>query len=249
MRKLPKCHGIIPARYSSTRFPGKPLADILGKPMYWHVYDRARQCSELSDVILATDDERIRDSAKALKVPVVMTRKDHPSGTDRVLEAAEIVKVEEEAIVVNIQGDEPTLHPEMLTRLLRPFVSAEIQVTTLAKRIDRAESESPARVNVVLSKSGKGLYFSRSIIPYLGAEGVEAKYYEHVGLFGFRMNMLREFVALGPSPLEVVEKLEMLRLIENDIPIQVEITEHTSMCVDYPEDLEIVTKILREETG
>ena len=91
MRKLPKCYGIIPARYSSTRFPGKPLADILGKPMYWHVYDRARQCSELSDVILATDDERIRDSAKALKVPVVMTRKDHPSGTDRALEAAEII--------------------------------------------------------------------------------------------------------------------------------------------------------------
>jgi 3-deoxy-manno-octulosonate cytidylyltransferase (CMP-KDO synthetase) len=249
MSKLPKSYGIIPARYKSARFPGKPLADILGKPMFWHVYDRARQCSELAEVILATDDERIRSAAAELKVPVVMTRDDHPSGTDRVLEAAKLINVDEDAIVVNIQGDEPTLHPEMLTKLLRPFVSAEVQVTTLAKKISRAESESPARVNVVLSKSGKGVYFSRSQIPYPGDEVVEAEYYEHVGLFAFRMNMLEEFVALGPSSLEITEKLEMLRLIENDIPIQVEITEHTSMCVDYPEDLEIVTRILLGERG
>ncbi len=249
MNELPKCYGIIPARYSSTRFPGKPLADILGKPMFWHVYDRARQCTDLSDVILATDDERIRSAAEALEIPVVMTRNDHHSGTDRVLEAAELLRVNENAIVVNIQGDEPTLHPAMLTKLVRPFITSEVQVTTLAKRIDRTESENPARVNVALSKSGKGLYFSRSLIPYPGDEGGGAEYYEHIGLYGFRMNMLKKFVALGPSPLEIAEKLEMLRLIENDIPIHVEITEHASMCVDYPADIEIVTKFLLGETG
>ena len=246
MSKLPKCYGIIPARYKSTRFPGKPLANILGKPMFWHVYDRARQCTELSDVILATDDERIKSAAEALTVPVVMTRTDHPSGTDRILEAAERVKLDEEAIVVNIQGDEPTLNPDMLTKLVQPFVSPEIQVTTLAKIISREESQAPERVNAVLSKSGRGLYFSRSVIPY-PSNDKETEYYEHVGLYAFRMDMLRRFVALGPSSLEVTEKLEMLRLIENDIPIHVEITEHASMCVDYPEDIEIVTGILLEE--
>jgi 3-deoxy-manno-octulosonate cytidylyltransferase (CMP-KDO synthetase) len=249
MIELPKCYGIIPARYGSTRFPGKPLAPILNKPMFWHVYDRARQCTELVDVILATDDERIRSAAEELDVPVVMTRNDHPSGTDRVLEAAESLQLDEHAIVVNIQGDEPTLHPAMLTKLVRPFLSSEVQVTTLAKRIDRVESESPARVNVALSKSGKGLYFSRSLIPYPGAEWGTAEYYEHIGLYAFRMNMLKRFVALGPSPLEITEKLEMLRLIENDIPIHVEVIEHASMCVDYPEDIEVVTRMLLEETG
>jgi 3-deoxy-manno-octulosonate cytidylyltransferase (CMP-KDO synthetase) len=128
-------------------------------------------------------------------------------------------------------------------------VSSEVQVTTLAKRINRLESESPARVNVALSKSGKGLYFSRSPIPYSSGEGVEAEYYEHIGLYAFRMNMLKKFVVLGPSPLEITEKLEMLRLIENDIPIHVEVTEHVSMCVDYPEDIAAVTRILLGETG
>jgi 3-deoxy-manno-octulosonate cytidylyltransferase (CMP-KDO synthetase) len=243
MSKLQKCYGIIPARYPSTRFPGKPLADILGKPMFWHVYDRATRSPELTRVVLATDDHRIREAAEELDVPVVMTREDHPSGTDRVLEAAELIGVDDNAIVVNIQGDEPTLHPEILTTLVRPFASSEIQVATLAKKISREESEQPSRVNVVLSESGKGMYFSRSLLPYHGGEE-EADYYEHVGLFAFRMKMLRKFVALGPSPLERAEKLEMLRLIENDIPIQVEITEHTSMCVDYPEDLEIVKQFL-----
>jgi 3-deoxy-manno-octulosonate cytidylyltransferase (CMP-KDO synthetase) len=248
MTTPPGCCGIIPARYGSTRFPGKPLAEILGKPMFWHVYDRAKQCPELSEVILATDDERIEAAARALDVPVVMTRSDHPSGTDRVLEAAQMLKVHDEAVVLNIQGDEPTLHPDMLTTVLSPFASNDIQVATLAKRISRMESEGPNRVNVVLSKSGKGLYFSRTMIPH-AVEGEEGIYYEHVGLYAFRMRMLRKFVTLGPSPLELIEKLEMLRLIENDIPIQVEITEHASMCVDYPEDVEIAERILLNERG
>lgn len=246
MKSLPKCYGIIPARYESTRFPGKPLAEILGKPMFWHVYDRARQCPELSEVMLATDDERIESAAKALNVPVVMTRDDHPSGTDRVLEAAMILQVPEKAVVVNIQGDEPTLEPEMLTRLVQPFASPQIQVTTLARRIDRSQSESPDQVNVVFSRSGKGLYFSRSLIPYPG-EGGTTGYYQHVGLYAYRLEILKRFVALGPSPLEITEKLEMLRLIENDIPIQVEITKHESVSVDRPEDIDVVERILTEK--
>ncbi len=247
MNDLPKCYGIIPARYKSTRFPGKPLALILGKPMFWHVYHAASQCPELSEVILATDDDRIRSAAEALKIRVVMTRADHPSGTDRVLEAAKVLQVPKEAVVVNVQGDEPTLEPDMLTKLVRPFVSPEIQVTTLAKRIDRAASEAPDRVNVVFSKSGKGLYFSRSLIPYPGEEGA-AEYYEHVGLYAFRLQALEKFVALGPSPLEITEKLEMLRLIENDMTIHVEITEHISMCVDRPEDIRVAERILMEKS-
>lgn len=248
MNRLPKCYGIIPARYKSTRFPGKPLAQILGKPMFWHVYNRASQCRELSKVILATDDDRIRSAAEVLKIPVVMTREDHPSGTDRVLEAAKILQVPKEAVVVNIQGDEPTLEPDMLTKLVRPFAFPQIQVTTLAKRIDRAQSEAPDQVNVVFSKSGKGLYFSRSLIPYPG-EGRKAEYYEHVGLYAFRLEILERFVALGPSLLEITEKLEMLRLIENDIPIHVEITEHTGVCVERPEDIRIAERILMEKSG
>jgi 3-deoxy-manno-octulosonate cytidylyltransferase (CMP-KDO synthetase) len=244
MNNLPKCYGIIPARYQSARFPGKPLADILGKPMFWHVFDRARQCPELSKVILATDDNRIASAAKALNVPIIMTRDDHPSGTDRVLEAAELLQIPEDAIVVNIQGDEPALEPAMLTKLVRPFSAPEIQVTTLAHKIDKAEAQSPDRVNVVLSKKGKGLYFSRSLIPY-PCSGQEVDFYEHVGLYAFRMNMLKHFVALGPSRLETTEQLEMLRLLENDIPIHVEITDQPSMCVDHPEDIKIVTRILR----
>jgi 3-deoxy-manno-octulosonate cytidylyltransferase (CMP-KDO synthetase) len=216
--------------------------------MFWHVYDRARQCPELSEIVLATDDNRIRSAAEAMEVPVVMTRGDHVSGTDRVLEAATILQVPKEAVVVNIQGDEPTLAPGALTKLIRPLVTPSIQVTTLAKRSDRLACEHPDRVNVVISKSGKGLYFSRSLIPYPGREGA-VEYYEHVGLYAFRLETLEEFVALGPSPLEMAEKLEMLRLIENEIPIHVEITDHVSMCVDRPEDIAVAERILMEKDG
>ncbi|MBW2265825.1 MAG: NTP transferase domain-containing protein, partial [Deltaproteobacteria bacterium] len=121
MKRLPKCYGIIPARYGSTRFPGKALALIRGKPMFWHVFERARQCPELSNVVLATDDERIAGAAKELDVPVLMTRKDHPNGTSRVMEAAEALGIPQDAVVVNIQGDEPVLNPAMLTELVLPF--------------------------------------------------------------------------------------------------------------------------------
>ena len=245
MNKLPKCYGIIPARYGSTRFPGKPLADILGKPMFWHVYKRASECPQLSNIVLATDDHRIASEAKKLKIPVINTRDDHPSGTDRVLEAAELLHVPDDAVVVNIQGDEPALDSSILTELIRPFISSNVQVTTLARKIDTKEAKNPDRVKVVFSKSGRALYFSRALIPYYHSEQRHG-FYGHIGLYAFRMNILRQFVELGPSGLEITEKLEQLRLLENDIPVHVVITKYQSIGVDRPEDLKIVSRILEK---
>ncbi len=245
MTNLPKCFGIIPARYGSKRFPGKPLVNILGKPMFWHVYHRAVQCPLFSQIVLATDDQRIVAAAENHRIPVIFTRDDHPSGTDRVLEAAEIIGVAKSAVVVNIQGDEPALEPDMLTELIRPFANSKVKVTTLAKKIDVQEAENPDRVKVVVATNGNALYFSRSPIPY-GSNSTNRKFYGHIGLYAFRMNVLKKFVGLGTSRLEKIEKLEQLRLLENGIPIHVVITEHQSIGVDRPEDVETVSRILEQ---
>ncbi len=246
MNKLPKCYGIIPARYGSTRFPGKPLAKILGKPMFWHVFERARRCPELSRIVLATDDERIVSAAKELEVPVLMTRDDHPSGTDRVLEAAVLLRAPKDAVVVNIQGDEPALDPAMLTDLVSPFTDPEVRVTTLARKIDLKEAKNPDRVKVVFAKDGRALYFSRSPIPH-PRDGHRGEFYGHIGLYAFRMSILEQFVVLNPSRLETIEKLEQLRLLENGIPIHIVVTDHRSIGVDRPDDIKTVSKILMEE--
>ena len=248
MNTLPRCYGNIPCRYRSVRFPGKPLAEIFGKPMFWHVYERARRCPELIRVVLATDDSRIFDSAQALQVPVVMTREDHPSGTDRVLEAALSLNVEDDAVIVNIQGDEPALEPAILTELLFPFQTPGVQVTTLAREITAAEAQNPDRVKAVFSGDGTALYFSRAPIPYRQS-GQFTPYYVHIGIYAFRLPSLQRFVTLNRSPLEVTEKLEQLRLLENKIPIHIVVTEHLSMGVDRPEDIPIVCKIMSENRG
>ena len=245
MNKLPQCYGIIPARYQSARFPGKPLAEIAGRPMIWHVFDQARQCPELSSVVLATDDDRIRSVAEKYEIPVVMTRADHPSGTDRVREAARKMDLPADAVVINIQGDEPVLEPAMLTELVRPFSKPEVVVTTLARKIDSREAASPDQVKVVLAQNSTALYFSRSPIPY-HRDAQKDKYYGHIGLYAFRMPALEKFVALDQSRLEITEKLEQLRLLENNIPLHIVLTEHKSIGVDRPEDLERVSKIILE---
>jgi len=242
----PKCYGIIPARYDSTRFPGKPLAMILGKPMFRHVFERAIQCRELSKVVLATDDERIRRAAEAQDVPVLMTRSDHPNGTSRVMEAARILKIPEEAVVVNIQGDEPLLKPPMVSQLVSPFEDATIEATTLAREIDRDRAQRPDQVKVVFSTSGRALYFSRRPIPGY-REKTNIRFFGHIGLYAFRLRTLRTFVSLKPTPLEVSENLEQLRLLENDIAIHVVVTPHDSVGVDQPEDIETVEKLLGAE--
>ncbi len=249
MTSLPECRGIIPCRYASTRFPGKPLAKIGDMPMFWHVYHRASRCPELSSVTIATDDPRIEAAANALNVPVIMTRADHPSGTDRVLEAAMKLNIADNAVVVNIQGDEPALHPEMISRLTRPFEDPGVCVTTLARPIDARSAENPDQVKVVLDCNNDALYFSRARIPHPrenSKEGEKARFLGHIGLYAFRMDTLKQFVTLPMGRLEQIEKLEQLRLLENRIPIRVVETRLTSFGVDRPEDIEKVRPLIEK---
>lgn len=242
MNKI-KYYGVIPARYASTRFPGKPLVDIKGKPMFWHVYNQSKKCPELTCVVLATDDERIAKKAKELDVPFIMTREDHPSGTDRVLEAALKMDIDENSVVVNIQGDEPALDPAMLSELLKPFENKDVEVTTLAAKMEADDAQNPDRVKVIFDKNGKALYFSRSVIPH-PRDNAKTDYYGHIGLYAFRMKTLKKFVELGKSHLENTEKLEQLRLLENGISIHVAVTEHKSIGVDRPDDLNVINEII-----
>jgi 3-deoxy-manno-octulosonate cytidylyltransferase (CMP-KDO synthetase) len=246
MKKLPKCYGIIPARYRSKRFPGKPLVEILGKPMICHVYERAKQCTDLSAVVLATDDHRIRTAAETWNVPVVMTRDDHRSGTDRVLEAANKLKLSADAVVVNIQGDEPALEPAMLSELIQPFCTTQVKITTLACKIEPQDAANPDRVKVVFARDGTALYFSRSPIPHHRNQHTII-YYGHIGIYAFRMQALQHFVSLNQSRLEHIEKLEQLRLLENRIPMHIVETEYQSIGVDRPEDIPKVIKIMQKQ--
>lgn len=236
-------YGIIPARQASSRFPGKPLADIWGYPMFWHVYTRARQASQISSVILATDSKSIQDKAKQLDVPCIMTRSDHRSGTDRVYEAAKRLQVEPHAIIINIQGDEPALESTMLDLLIFPFREQHVQVSTLATPISLERMHSPHQVKVVTASNGDALYFSRAPIPYCRDEGPVSAL-GHIGIYAFRMEALERFVSLPPSSLEETEKLEQLRFLENRIPIRVIRTQYQSHGVDTPEDLEVIRKLL-----
>ena len=244
MKKPVQAHGIIPARYASTRFPGKPLADILGKPMFWHVWRRASLCPELASVTLATDDERILKTAGQLGVPALMTPADLDSGTDRVFRAAELLKLPEEAVVINIQGDEPVLDPGALTELIAAFGEATVQAATLAYPVDAETAASPDMVKAVLDEQGDSLYFSRARIPF-DREGEGAAYWAHIGIYAFRLTTLRRFTLLPRSGLERVEQLEQLRLLENRIPLRVVKTARGSLGVDRPEDLAKVIQILK----
>ena len=246
MSKLPKCYGIIPARYGSTRFPGKPLAKILGKPMFWHVFERAKKCRELSQIILATDDKRISLAAKKLGVPVAMTRKDHTSGTDRVLEAAELIQVPEDAIIVNIQGDQPLFHTSVVSHLIKPLLEdRSIPMTTLKWKItDPDDIENPNHVKVVTDRQGFALYFSRYPLPFFRDEKSSQTHYKHLGFYCFRMEFLLEFTRLTEGELEAAERLEQLRALEHGFKIKVLETPFNSIEVDVPEDIEKVEEAL-----
>ncbi len=244
-------YAIIPARYKSSRFEGKPLADINGKPMFWHVYNQACK-ADLKAVYLATDDIRIEEAAKKYDVPCIMTRDDHESGTDRIFEAASKLNVPNDAVVINIQGDEPLLNPSMINELTAPFSSkTETKVTTLAHKLntsaDKERFLSPNTVKIVLDSNFDALYFSRSPIPYTrDSENTQhSDFYAHIGIYAFRYDILKLFTSLQPSTLEEKEKLEQLRLLENNVQIHVVITKHSSFGVDTPKDLEKAKKLMQ----
>lgn len=241
---LPEAHGIIPSRYASARFPGKPLTMLKGRPMFWHVWNRARRCPRLASVTLATDDDRIRNAARALEVPVVMTDTRHQSGTDRVYEAARLLGLSPDSVVVNIQGDEPALEPAALSELVAVFADPAVQAATLAHLLDPADLTRPDKVKVVRAANGDALYFSRAAIPYARDGERIAPALGHIGLYAFTMRTLERFVSLPPSRLERTEKLEQLRLLENGIPLRVVLTERAFPGVDHAEDVARVLPLL-----
>jgi 3-deoxy-manno-octulosonate cytidylyltransferase (CMP-KDO synthetase) len=239
-----KFHVIIPARYASTRFPGKPLADLAGKPMVVHVCERAAK-SGAASVHVATDDKRIFDVVKAHGHRAIVTRADHPSGTDRLAEAANKLKLKDGEIVVNVQGDEPLISPKLIAQVARILTSRKkASVSTACHAIhDAASLGNPNVVKVAMDAEGYALYFSRSRIPY-PREG-EVPCYRHAGIYGYRVGFLKKYSRLKPAPLEKAEALEQLRVLWHGFRIAVAVSEtEIPPGVDTPQDLEAVRKIL-----
>ncbi len=237
---------VIPARYASTRLPGKPLLDIAGMPMIQHVYQRACE-SEANSVVIATDDERIRRTAEAFGAQVVMTRADHQSGTDRIQEVAAILGLSAQAVVVNVQGDEPLIPPATINQVaanLRKFTDAGIS-SLFHTLHDAAELLNPNAVKVVTDAQGYALYFSRSPLPWQDTEPVHGK--RHVGIYAYRVATLNQFVTWPRSLLEVSERLEQLRAMHHGVRIIMdEAAQRVPAGVDTPEDLEAVRQFLTD---
>jgi 3-deoxy-manno-octulosonate cytidylyltransferase (CMP-KDO synthetase) len=242
-----KILGVIPARFSSSRFPGKVLARIGSKTMLQLVYERASAARYLTRTLIATDDERIREVARSFGAPVRMTRPDHLSGTDRV---AEVASAEDAAIVVNIQGDEPLIDPAAIDAAILPLAhDPEIVMGTLKKKIeDPREVGDPNVVKVVTNHAGDAVYFSRCPIPY-SRDGLPTAHYKHVGLYVYRRDFLLGYPALPVGPLEQAERLEQLRALENGYPVRVVETDYESLGVDTPQDLEKVARLFEASIG
>ena len=242
--------GIIPARYASTRFPGKPLADMKGKYMIQRVYEQA--CKVLDRVCVATDDERIFNAVRSFGGQVVMTSDRHRSGTDRCFEAYTNLGGGEE-VVINIQGDEPFIKPEQIESLIACFDSPQTQIATLVRPFEATEGyealANPNSPKVVMNERHEALYFSRSIIPYL--RGVEPEqwlsqhvYYKHIGMYGYRADVLGEITRLPQSSLELAESLEQLRWLQNGYTVKVGITTQETIGIDTPADLQKAISLL-----
>jgi 3-deoxy-manno-octulosonate cytidylyltransferase (CMP-KDO synthetase) len=245
-----KTIGIIPARYASTRFPGKPLHPIAGKPLIQHVVERCREASALADVIVATDDERIAKVAAEF-CTVEMTRADHSTGTDRIAEVTARLDCD---AVVNVQGDEPLIAPAVIDAVASALVDAEM--TTAATAVNNiSELEDSNAVKVVVSATGRALYFSRRTIPFLRDLSEESPsqqlsafpFLKHLGIYGYRRETLQRLVGFAPSPLEQAERLEQLRALENDIAIAVCKVDYDAIGVDVPEDVQRVEALLAEQ--
>lgn len=241
--------GIIPARYASTRFPGKPLINIEGKSMIQRVYEQAKKTKILSQVIVATDDSRIEEHVKSFGGSVVMTSENHQSGTDRCFEA--IQKFSSNAdVVINIQGDEPFIRPEQIDLIASCFDSPKTQIATLVKKITTNEELFNTNIpKVILNKNKEAVLFSRQTFPHIRGKEQEEwlnhfLFYKHIGIYAYRTEILEEITKLKQSPLELAEALEQLRWIENGYKINVEITDFESIAIDTPEDLKKLTKFL-----
>jgi 3-deoxy-manno-octulosonate cytidylyltransferase (CMP-KDO synthetase) len=248
---------IIPARYQSTRLPGKPVLEIQGKPLIEHVYRRVQKASSVGRIVVATDDSRIAEAVRRFGGEVVMTRIDHQSGTDRLAEAA--ADLPPDALIVNVQGDEPLIEPEAVDRAVAAARLGDAEMITLMTRLDerseyqpdraqlsrddRASIEDPNRVKVVVDRQGFALYFSRSPVPSSGTT------FLHLGLYVYRVRFLRQFTQLERTPLEIAERLEQLRALEHGFRIRVVEVESASWGIDTPADLEKFKSILGKGRG
>jgi len=239
---------IIPARYGSTRFPGKPLALLWDKTIIRHVYERATS-SDISEVYVATDDERIFKEVENFGGKAIFTSKEHTCGTERVAEAAEILGLDEEDIIINLQGDQPLFPPEYFSLLIKPLLfSSDIHISTLATPITNLKVlENPNKVKVVLDKEGRAIYFSRCPIPYFMPPGKEPLYLKHIGVYAYTKGFLEKFIGLPPGELEKSERLEQLRALEYGYKIAVTVVPKDVPEVDTPEDLEYIKTLKKEK--
>ena len=227
---------IIPARYASTRLPAKPLLRDTGKFLIQHVVENVLDTPEISRVVVATDDRRIFDAVKSFGAEVVMTRTDHTSGTDRLAEAAAILGLADDDIVINVQGDEPNMPPALITTLLGLLKNTDAPMATLCTPLDPQTAADPNKVKVVFDKLNNALYFSRAKMPFDRDGNASAEYFLHMGIYAYRVAFLKKFTSLEPTRLEKTEKLEQLRALENGYRIRIAAVDYHGVGIDTPED-------------
>jgi len=231
-----KAIAIIPARYASTRLPGKPLLDQTGMTLIQHVVQAVSTALSIQDIVVATDDERIESAVDSFGGDCVMTRADHPSGTDRLAESAEILGLEDDDIVVNVQGDEPEMPGACVDQLVGLLVESNCPMATLATPLGYEEASDPNKVKVVLRADKRALYFSRSPIPFDRDSERKVQYLLHLGIYAYRVAFLKQYASLAPTPAEQTEKLEQLRALESGFDIAVGVTDYHGRGIDTPED-------------
>ena len=235
---------VIPARYASTRLPGKPLADIVGKPMIQHVYERSAQATIPQQVVVATDDEKVFQAVQQFGGKVVMTSSEHQTGTDRLAEVAS--KYAEVDVIINVQGDEPLIDPKVIDELAQEFLNdTALQMASVMSIMEAEDYQNPNAVKVVTDLNNNALYFSRSLLPYPRVAG-KANVYKHIGIYAYKKDFLLKFAKLEPTPLEQSESLEQLRALENGYKIKMIKTKSKFIGVDSIEDLQTVNELLRK---
>ncbi len=243
-----KVAAILPARWGSTRFPGKPLHIIAGKPLLQHVWERCLRARRLARILIATDDHRIADAARDFGAEVVMTSARHRSGTDRVAEAAR--RLRGISHIINVQGDEPLIDPRLIDRIADLLLGEKPEMITAANLFPTDEPlDNPNVVKVVLDRDGNALYFSRSPIPHDRDRADKVRHYRHQGIYGYSAKFLQRFVDWKPTPLECAEQLEQLRALEHGVKIRVLVTKHSSAGIDTPADAERLEALLRCASG